>query len=161
MKRMILVVLAASAVGSVALAQGASDPRPCPGPGNCAGAAPGAGPRFGRGGGPAGRNYDPATVTTVSGTVEAVERGPGGGGQGIHAQLKTADGMVDVHLGPAWFLEEQKLTVAKGDALTVTGSKRESGQQSFVIAKEVKKGEASVTLRDDRGVPRWAGARRK
>lgn len=161
MRRRVLVVLAASAVGSVALAQEAANPWPCPGPGSCAGAVPGAGPRFGRGGGPAGRNYDPATVTTVSGTVEAVERGPRGGGQGVHVQLKTADGMVDVHLGPVWFLDEQKLTVAKGDALVITGSKRESGARSFVIAKEVQKGETSVTLRDDRGVPRWAGARRR
>ncbi len=148
MKRTILVVLAACAFGSVALAQASSD-------------APVGGHGARRGGGPAGRHYDPSTVTTVSGTVEAVQRGPGGGGQGLHVQLKTADGTVDVHLGPAWYLEEQKLTVAKGDALQVTGSKRQVNQASFVIARSVKKGGAEVTLRDEKGVPRWAGARRK
>lgn len=148
MRRTILVALAACTLGTVALAQGTTDAPPRVQGGR-------------RWGGPAGRNYDPATVTTVNGTVEAVERGPGGGGQGVHVRLKTADGTTEVHLGPAWYLEEQKLSVAKGDTLEVTGSKRQVNQASFLIARSVKKGGAEFTLRDESGVPRWAGARRR
>src|SRR5512134_912710 len=67
--------------------------------------------------GPAARNFDPATVTTVSGEVTAVHRMEGRRDEGLHVDLKTADGVLDVHLGPSSWLAKQKLTIAAGDAL--------------------------------------------
>ncbi len=158
MKRMILVVLAAVAMGSVALAQAPAGAGNCPGPGACPGGGPGYGPRHGRGGGPGARGWDPATVTTVSGTVAAVDRVKYGRGEGVHLQLTTSDGNLEVHLGPAWYLD-QKLTVKQGDTLEVTGSKRTTPRGTFLVAQSVRSGDATVTLRDASGVPVWAGAR--
>ncbi len=108
------------------------------------------------GGGRGPRNFDPATVTTVSGEVTDVHRLEAMRGQGVHLDLKTADGVLAVHLGPAWFLDKQALKVQKGDALEVTGSKVQLGAGPALIAQMVKRGDASLTLRDANGVPVWA-----
>ena len=69
----------------------------------------------GRGQG-AGRMYDPATETTVKGTVEEVKQvsGPRGGPGGVHLILKTDKETLEVHLGPTTFLEKQKFTAWSG-----------------------------------------------
>jgi hypothetical protein len=107
------------------------------------------------GGGRGPRNFDPATVTTVAGEVTEVHRIEAMRGQGVHLELKTADGVLAVHLGPAWFLDSQALKVQKGDKLEVTGSKVELGGPAL-IAQVVKRGDASLTLRDANGIPLWA-----
>jgi hypothetical protein len=135
-------LIATFVFGSVAVAQGGGPP----GPGR---------------GGPGSRMFDPATVTTVSGSVEAVDRVEGRrGGPGVHLRLKTGDGILDVHLGPAWFLDRQELKIAKDDAIEVTGSKVQFRGKAALVAQTVKKGDASLTLRDASGVPVWAGFRR-
>ena len=99
------------------------------------------------------RNYDPATETTVAGTVEdVVQIAHQGRGSGTHLKLKTDAGVVHVHVGPTRYLEAQKFSVAKGDQITVTGSK----VKNAVIAREIKKGDTSITLRDAQGVPKWS-----
>lgn len=114
-----------------------------------------------QGGGPRrARMFDPATVTSVSGQVEEVQRLSGRRGEGIHVVLRTSDGALDVHLGPAAFLEKQGLSLAQGDSIEVTGSKVQMGSAPAIIAQTVKKGDAVVTLRDAQGRPAWAGGRR-
>jgi hypothetical protein len=108
-----------------------------------------------QGGGRGPRNFDPATVTTVAGEVTEVHRVEAMRGQGVHLDLKTADGVLEVHLGPAWFLDSQALKVQKGDKLEVTGSKLQVAGPAL-IAQVVKRGDASLTLRDANGVPLWA-----
>lgn len=111
----------------------------------------------GRGGGPGQRMFDPATVTTVSGTVSAVERLARGRHDGVHLTLTTSDGFISVHLGPDSYLDRQPVQVAKGDRIEVTGSKVMVQGKPALIAQTVKKGDAVLTLRDAAGVPAWAG----
>jgi hypothetical protein len=115
----------------------------------------------GRGGGP---RYDRATEATVTGTVESVEQiaGPGGGrGRrglgGTHLTLKTNTETLEVHLGPTAFLNEKKLAITKGDMLVITGSRVTLDGERVYIAKEVKKGDNTWTLRDAAGLPLWRG----
>jgi hypothetical protein len=109
-----------------------------------------------------GRTYDPDTVTTLRGTAGAVNVMPSGGGRpgGTHVTLEGEGRTLDVHLGPTWFLQREGLEVAKGDVLEVTGSVVDIGGGTALIAREVKKGQKVLTLRDERGVPAWSGARR-
>jgi hypothetical protein len=109
-----------------------------------------------------GRTYDPDTVTTLRGTAGAVNVMPSGGGRpgGTHVTLEGEGRTLDVHLGPTWFLQREGLEVAKGDVLEVTGSVVDFGGGTALIAREVKKGQKVLTLRDERGVPAWSGARR-
>jgi hypothetical protein len=105
-----------------------------------------------------GGNYNPATETTLTGTVDSVSTlpSPGRGGGGLHFILAVPTGPIEVHVGPASFVSSKNVTFAKGDALTVIGSKVMMAGQEVVIAREIKKGEEVLTLRDPKGFPLWS-----
>lgn len=106
-----------------------------------------------------GGNYNPATEATVTGTVESVETmpSPGRGGGGLHLKLTALSGPIEVHVGPSSFVASKKVTFAKGDALTVVGSKVTMAGQEVLIAREITKGDQVLTLRDAKGFPLWSG----
>ncbi|GFO62880.1 DNA-binding protein [Geomonas paludis] len=108
------------------------------------------------------RMYNPATVESLRGEVQSIGRMTPrkGMGAGIHLQLKTEQETVSVHLGPAWYLDRQDTRIEKGDVLEIKGSKITMSGKPVIIAQEVKKGDAVLRLRDDNGVPVWAGWRR-
>lgn len=111
--------------------------------------APSASPTFPR--------YDAATETTVTGAIEAVNQVKGRHGwSGTHVLLKTDKESIDVHVGPSWFLTEKKMTLAKGDEITVTGSRVKYEGADAIIARQLKKGEQSLVLRDAQGLPVWS-----
>lgn len=109
-----------------------------------------------------GRMYNPQTVETVSGEVVKVEKIKPirGMSYGIHLILKTDSGEIPVHLGPAWYLDNQDIAVSQGDKVEVKGSKVEFNGKPAIIAAEVKKGDKVLKLRDENGYPAWAGQRR-
>ena len=106
--------------------------------------------------------YNPMTFTMVQGVVETVEQMVPATGKsyGIHLELKTASGVLSVHLGPAWFIEGENIRVEEGDTLQVKGSKITYEGKSTIIAAEVKKGNIVLKLRDKNGFPVWAGIRK-
>lgn len=106
-----------------------------------------------------GGNYNPATETTVIGTVDSVNNlpSPARGGGGLHLVLTAPAGAIEVHVGPASFVSSNNVTFTKGDALTVIGSKVTMAGKEVVIAREIKKGDQVLTLRDAKGFPRWSG----
>lgn len=110
-----------------------------------------------------GRVYDTARIETVSGEVTAVEQitPRRGMGQGIGLKLKTATATLFVHLGPQWYIERQgELPIKAGDAVEVKGVKAVRMGEDIFIAGEVKKGSEVLKLRDEQGIPMWAGWRR-
>ena len=100
--------------------------------------------------------YDPKTEVTLTGTVERIDRtgSPDMAGKGLHLILKTANEVANVHLGPAAFIEGM-MTFKKGDVVQIIGSKVTMLGKTVVVAREVKKGEEVLTLRDENGVPVW------
>lgn len=108
------------------------------------------------------RMYDPATVETVTGTVEAVEKTVPMKGMysGVHVMLKTDKETISVHLGPEWYVERLDTKIAKGDKIEVKGSRVTYEGKPAIIAAEVKKGDETLVLRDSAGAPAWAGWRR-
>lgn len=117
-----------------------------------------------QGPGPGQRNrmYDPATETTVKGTVAEVNTVTGRHGwNGTHLTLKTNGKSIDVHLGPSSFLKEKGFTFAKGDQIEVTGSKATFADTTTIIAREVKKGGKTLVLRNAQGFPEWSGGWRR
>ena len=60
-------------------------------------------------GSPYARLYNPQTVETMSGVVASIERFTPSKGMshGVHALLKTDKESIVVHLGPAWFIDNQ------------------------------------------------------
>jgi hypothetical protein len=54
-------------------------------------------------------------------------------------------------------VSEKHVTFAKGDALSVVGSKITMDGKQVVIAREITKGDQVLTLRDPQGLPLWSG----
>jgi DNA polymerase III alpha subunit len=106
--------------------------------------------------------YDPATEVTIRGTVDEVRQVTGRQGwAGTHLTLKADQGTLDVHLGPSDFLESKKFTVSTGDQVEVIGSKVQYQGHDALLAREVKKRDQTLTLRNAQGIPAWSrGARR-
>jgi hypothetical protein len=115
------------------------------------------GPPPGKGPG-AMRLFDPSTIVTVSGSVASESRIDRGTGHlGVHLSVKTPDGEIPVHLGPDFWVDKQTLKFAKGDEITVTGSRITFEGKPAIIAVTVTKGTATLVLRDAKGVPSWQG----
>lgn len=108
------------------------------------------------------RMYNPATVETISGTVESVDKVTPMKGMhyGIHLLLKTDKETIPVHLGPGWYIERLDTKIEKGDKIEVKGSRITFQGKPAIIASEVKKGDNILRLRDDNGIPAWSGWRR-
>jgi hypothetical protein len=110
--------------------------------------------------GPGMLRYDPATEMTLCGTVaEAGEVDCSGGPPGMkgtHFTLKSGEQSFDVHLGPTNYLADRKFASGKGEQVVVTGSKVRQGGAEMILAREVKSGEQTITLRDSLGIPAWS-----
>jgi len=98
--------------------------------------------------------YDPATETIARGVVTEVNdfACPVSEGEiGTHLMLKTADGVVQVHLAPSRILRGQKLSFATGDQLVVVGSRVRPLGKSDLIAREIKRDNETTIFRDPQG----------
>jgi hypothetical protein len=109
------------------------------------------------------RMYDTKTVETVSGEVVSVDTmvPMKGMSNGVHLNLKTGKGTISVHLGPAWFIEKQDITIEPKDRVEVKGSRITLEGKPALIAAEVKKGGEVLMLRDEKGFPFWSGWQRR
>lgn len=106
--------------------------------------------------------YSPSTEVTVQGTVEEVsEHASPMGWPGTHLTVKAEKETLEVHLGPSSFLGDKKFSFAKGDRIEVTGSKIKFEGADALLAREVKKGGQTLTLRDAQGIPLWSRTRRR
>ncbi|HYY73079.1 MAG TPA: hypothetical protein VE778_05750 [Candidatus Bathyarchaeia archaeon] len=116
--------------------------------------------------------YDPATVVTVSGSVQSVEqhqcslgwiengvlKAPPTKWLGTHVILRTDYGILDAHIGPSSFLKEKHFVLRRDDVVEVTGSKLARNLPVVIIVKEIEKGGRFLELRDRAGVPLWKEA---
>ena len=104
------------------------------------------------------RMYNVATEVTISGTIDDVITVSGAGSQGgVHLMLRTTSETLEIHVGPEWFMTQQKYKLAKGDAVSITGSRIKMDTTERVVAREVKKGAETMTFRDAKGFPKWSG----
>lgn len=101
--------------------------------------------------------YNSSTVETVTGEVIAVERMTAMTQRsgGIHLLMETQSEEISVHLGPAWYLEEQGMQIEPGDRIEVVGSRVTIAEVPTIIATEIHQGDQVLTLRDDSGSPAW------
>lgn len=109
------------------------------------------------------RLYNPQTVETVSGVVVSVNTFTPirGMSYGVHAMVKTEKETLSVHLGPAWFIDNQESKIKAGDQVEIKGSRITYEGKPAIIAAEVTKGDKTLTLRDAGGIPAWSGWRRR
>lgn len=100
--------------------------------------------------------YDPKAEVTFKGTIEDFhESQVRGDHPGLHLIVKTETESIEVHACPVRFMKELDFALDKGDAVTVIGSR--PGGTGVVVAREIAKGQTSLTLREKNGDPIWVG----
>jgi len=99
------------------------------------------------------RVYNPATVETISGTVESVEKVTPMKGMypAVEATVKTNKETISVHLGPEWYIERLDTKIEKGDTVEIKGSRVTFAGKPAIIAAEIMKGDNVLQLRDNAG----------
>jgi len=113
--------------------------------------------------------FDPDTITTMNGTLNeflGMWSAWGYGnhtGNGMHYSFlaKTGESFYAM-LAPAWFLEQQGVTLHDGDKVKLKGSIVDSywmqhGDQRFLVAMAITVDGTTVQLRDEWGYPLWQG----
>jgi hypothetical protein len=75
--------------------------------------------------------------------------------------LKTATGNMPVCLGPDSYLAENKFALKLRDRVTVIGGEIGNGKTVMLIAKQIRRGNQVLALRDDNGKPKWAAGAHK
>lgn len=100
--------------------------------------------------------YDPAAKIDVKLTVTDVRDVAAGNALvGLHLTAKNGTDTFDVYVGPTDFVKEFEGNFEKGDQLQVIGCRVKADSGDIILAKEIKKGETSLLLRDDQGTPNW------
>jgi hypothetical protein len=98
--------------------------------------------------------YDPANEIVAKGVVQEVQEFdcPVSEGEvGSHLLLKTADGVLQVHLAPVRIMSGQGLSFAPGDQIEVVGAKVRLAGKKGLIAREITRGNESYIFRDREG----------
>jgi hypothetical protein len=103
-----------------------------------------------------GPKYDIANQVKIKGVVEDVREVPGNS-SGTVLVVKTETSTVLVLVAPASFLKEIDASFNKGDQVEVFGAKAPNATEEEILAREITVGTNTVTLRDDKGIPVWAG----
>ncbi len=119
---------------------------------------------MGRGtGGESRQSYDPYQTTVISGdvlTLKDIET-KSGNMSGAGLELSSDGNIVLVFLGPHIYVDLQNFRINVGDHVSITGVMALVEGQSIFIACEIRKGDEVLKLRNDKGVPLWAGTRQQ
>lgn len=112
----------------------------------------------GQDGGGRGRLYDVDRVETLRGVVAGIEVMPRSAPRGgVHLMLRTQDEEIEVHVGPLWYLDRVGFVITLGDELEVRGSRVLVQGRPAIIAAQVTIGDRTLPLRNEAGIPLWAG----
>ena len=100
--------------------------------------------------------YDPATETKLKGVVAEFKLLPPSGGKpAAYLVIKSGPDTVQVFLCPKSFLDDMGASFKADDKIEVTGSKVKQGDADLILAREVVKGDDTLTLRFKDGKPAW------
>ena len=104
--------------------------------------------------------YDTTTEVTLRGTITKVESHMGRmGWNGTHLVVSFESETLTVHVGPSNYVDQQGFSFAAGEQIEVTGSRIKLEGTDVLIAREIKKGEKVLTLRNAQGIPAWSRSR--
>ncbi len=103
-----------------------------------------------------GPKYDTANEVKIKGVILEVREVPGEF-QGTLLVVQTDTKTISVLVAPADFLKEIDTTFNKGDQVVVVGAKAPDAPEEEILAREITDGNNTATLRDDKGIPIWAG----
>ena len=71
--------------------------------------------------------------------------------------INTDKETIEVHVAPSWYLADQDFEITTKDNIVIKGSRINVDGKPAIIAREIKKGDRILVLRDKNGVPLWSG----
>jgi hypothetical protein len=103
--------------------------------------------------------YNPMEETTINGTILHVVSMQGPDGFGVHFDLKTPTGLVNVHVAPAVFIGVSNFWFFADDEVELIGVKTFiDGNKSFLVRTIKKVDGKTLKLRGPDGRPLWTPA---
>lgn len=101
--------------------------------------------------------FDESKVEEVTGEVLDIQYSEkeNNNGRGVELRLKNDENEILVHLGPAWYIDNQHRKVETGKTVTVRGSKMGDDPDTIFIAEWIRSGKQLLRLRDKSGHPVW------
>jgi len=95
--------------------------------------------------------YDAKRETFLEGTVVAYNENAQVAPTGAHATLRTNTGEIDVHLGPASYLQSKHFSLAAGDAARFAGANAVINGRNVFLARTAQRGNQIIAIRSPRG----------
>ncbi|MCC6444075.1 MAG: hypothetical protein IT210_11560 [Armatimonadetes bacterium] len=107
------------------------------------------------------RTWDASSIASFTGTIARLEKlvPVAGAMEGILILVETETAPEKIHIGPRWYLSEQKIKLMAGQTVSVTGARLEWQGQPVVMASELRLPGRTLKLRDQKGAPAWSGGR--
>jgi hypothetical protein len=100
--------------------------------------------------------YDSQTETKAKGVIEEIKTFTlGKRTDYTEAIVKSGDDKIEIYISPKPFQDEMGISFAKGDEISVTGSRVKQEDVSVILAREIVKGTDTLMFRDDKGKPVW------
>jgi hypothetical protein len=100
--------------------------------------------------------YDRAAETIIAGKVlHVVPFAAPDGGVGVHFDLQGPGGLINVHVAPAIYMGQQNIAFFSDDEVEITGVKVDQDGNKAFVARIVKRGDKTFTMRTDEGKPSW------
>ena len=100
--------------------------------------------------------YDNQTETKTKGVIEEIKTFTlGKRADYTELILKSGDDKLEIYLSPKPYQDEMGMAFAKGDEISITGSKVKQEEASIILAREVVKGTDTLMFRDGKGKPIW------
>jgi len=100
--------------------------------------------------------YDLQTEAKVKGVVEEEKLVTLGSRKDFtELVIKSGEEKLTVYVCPKPYQDEMGITLAKGDEVSVTGSKVKQDAADVILARELVKGSDTFMFRDSKGKPVW------
>ena len=103
------------------------------------------------------RKFNPDSVTEFRGHVVEVfySKESRHDTRGVILFLADEEDVMEVHLGPSWYIDRQLRHIKIGEELTVTGSVIDYKNQEILVAQILERGKNKYRFRDEEGSPYW------
>ena len=99
------------------------------------------------------RTYSVAKEIRIQGTIQSIEISNGGAFKGMHAQIATAQGIVDAHLGISPNVNAKTLDLETGKIVEITGMMTNQSGNGVLLARILTTPDRIFILRSEQGVP--------
>jgi hypothetical protein len=102
--------------------------------------------------------YNPSTEVAIEGVVTEKISVPWDSSDcwgGEHLMVKTDKEIIEVHVGPTWFLARKGFLVEIGERISVTGSRIQVNGKDVIITRTLRKDGKELQVRSEQGRPAW------